>query len=204
MTLSFRLIRGVPTPRESYLVRAEDGMAQQRKPEEQIEEENDSALTQAYRKGYEEGYAACARAAEVELEKQIQSFKSMVDDLSSQRKRLIEESEEAVLRLSCQIAGKVIGKVAEVKEEFIGEVVRNAVSHLAQRQRMIIRVNDVDFEILSEREKDWLRSNEGFEIKPDKRIKRGGCLVEGERGSVDAQIDSQIDVIEKALLGAAK
>ncbi len=204
MTLSFRLIRRVPTPKESYPVKAEEAIAHEEQLGETDDEQTESAMSQIYRKGYEDGYAACAKATEGEIKEQIEAFKSMVDDLVSQRKRLLKESEEAVLKLSCQIARRIVGKVAEVEESLIGEVVKNAVNHLAERQRMVIRVSDLDFEILRKHENGWLTSNEGVEIKPDKRIKRGGCLVEGETGSVDAQIDSQIDVIEKALLGAAK
>ena len=81
---------------------------------------------------------------------------------------------------------------------------KNAVGHLAERQRMVIRVNPLDLEILERNQPEWIASDEGIELKADKRIKRGGCLVEGESGSVDAQIESQIDAIEKALMRAAR
>jgi len=205
MTLSSRLLRRVPEPKESYPVAAEVETPQAEPIEEpQVSDPDESAVAQAYRKGYEEGYAACAKAAESEVTKQVAAFRAMVDELASQRKRLIRESEQAVLKLSCEIARKIIGRAAEIKENLIEEVVKNAVGHLAERQRMVIRVNPLDLEILERNQPEWIASDEGIELKADKRIKRGGCLVEGESGSVDAQIESQIDAIEKALMRAAR
>ena len=205
MTLSSRLLRRVPEPKESYPVAAEVETPQAELIDEpQVSDPDESAVAQAYRKGYEEGYAACAKAAESEVTKQVAAFRAMVDELASQRKRLIRESEQAVLKLSCEIARKIIGRAAEIKENLIEEVVKNAVGHLAERQRMVIRVNPLDLEILERNQPEWISSDEGIELKADKRIKRGGCLVEGESGSVDAQIESQIDVIEKALMRAAR
>ncbi len=203
MISSCRLLRGMPEPTGSFPVIIEDETSSNQVESEELSGEADP-LTEAYRKGYQEGYAACVKASNAEVAKQIGAFKSMVEDMASQRARLIRESEEVVLRLACRIASKIVGKVAEIKEDLVVEIVRNAVSRLAERQKIVIRVNPEDAQVLKKHDCSWLSSYEGFEIKPDPRIKRGGCLVEGEFGIVDAELDRQIDVIEKALVGASR
>lgn len=203
MISSCRLLKGMPEPRESFPVTVEDPPFANQGGIQEVAG-GDDPVSEAYARGYQEGYAACVAATNAEIEKQINGFKSMVEDLASQRSRLIRESEEAVLRLVCAIANRIVRKVAEIKQDLIVEVVRNAVSRLAERQRIVIRVNPQDAEILKKHDQAWLSSYDSVEIKPDRRIKRGGCLVDGEFGIVDAELDRQIEVIEKALIGASK
>jgi flagellar assembly protein FliH len=210
MNSSYRLIHGALMSAESYPVVPEverpEGLLMH-DPAGGTEDDDAGQIEKAYQAGYQAGYSACKEASRAELVKHVATFTSMVDDLVSQRRRLVTESELAVVRLSCEIARKIVGKIAEIDETTVVEVVRNALSHLSNRLKVTIRVNPEDLEILREHESEWLASSGctgAVEIHEDARIKRGGCLIEGESGSVEAQIDRQIEVIEKALVETAK
>jgi flagellar biosynthesis/type III secretory pathway protein FliH len=85
------------------------------------------------------------------------------------------------------------------------EIVRDALGHLADKQKVTIRVNPADAEALRNHSSEWAEATGAgstVEIAEDMRIKRGGCLIEGESGSVEAQLDRQIEMIEKALMEA--
>jgi flagellar biosynthesis/type III secretory pathway protein FliH len=163
-------------------------------------------IKQAYKAGYEAGYAACREAFSGEAAAVAGEFRSMIEDLASQRKRLIKESEATVLRVACDIARRIVGKSAEVSEEVVLEVVKNALTHMKDNHNMTIRINPRDYRVLAGCESEWLENARagGMKISEDTRIKPGGCLIEGESGSVEAQIDRQIDLIEKALMEACK
>ncbi|MGQ9603169.1 MAG: FliH/SctL family protein [bacterium] len=203
MISSCRLLRGMPEPKQSFPVSIEEQVLSNETEPHDLSDAEDP-ITEAYRRGYQEGYAACVKASNAEISKQVGAFRTMVEDLASQRGRLIRESEESVLRIACKIANRIVGKIAEIKEDLVIEMVRNAVSRLAERQKIIVRVNPGDAGILEKVDKSLFGSYDGFEIKADPRIKRGGCLIEGEFGIVDAELDRQIDVIEKALVGASR
>jgi flagellar biosynthesis/type III secretory pathway protein FliH len=166
----------------------------------------EAQIKQAYHAGYETGYAACREDSAAKTEECVSEFRSMIDDLASQRKRLIKESEGAVLKVACDIARRIVAGSAEVREEVVLEVVKNALNYVADMQKVTIRVNPRDYEVLMQCESEWLDSARagGVKISEDARIKPGGCLIEGESGSVEAQLDRQVDVIEKALLEAHK
>lgn len=211
MTLLSRLIRRAEVGREPYPVvaRDEDPLAGARGLDGSTSAEGDAAEEESLRifeAGRKEGYADCRKEMEAEVSASVSSFASMVDDLMVQRKRLLVDSEETVLRLSCEIARRIIGKMAEMNNEIIVEVVRNALAHLADKQKVLIRLNPTDAEVLRTHKDDWADAagaGSSVEIAEDKRIKRGGCLIEGESGSVEAQLDRQIEMIEKALMEAA-
>ena len=207
MTLLSRLIRRAPEPQESYPVDSRghiSGLAGDCQPG------GDSAadeIQKAYKAGYDAGVVSSRNAARDEIDAHLRSFASMVDDLASQRKRLVTESEVAVIRLTCEIARKIVGKVAELREETVVGIVKDALNHLADKQKLTIRINPMDLDVLKRHQGEWLAAagtSGAVEIAEDQRIKRGGCLIEGESGSVEAQVDRQIEVVEKALVEAAK
>jgi flagellar biosynthesis/type III secretory pathway protein FliH len=155
--------------------------------------------------GRQMGYSSCRAEMEAEVREKVLSFTTMVDDLLVQKKRLLTDSEEAVVKLSCEIARRIIAETAEIKEEMILEIVRNALGHLADKQKVTIRVNPADAATLRNHSGEWAEATgagSAVEIVEDMRIKRGGCLIEGESGSVEAQLDRQIEMIEKALVEA--
>jgi flagellar biosynthesis/type III secretory pathway protein FliH len=171
-----------------------------------VEDGAERRIKQAYTAGYDAGYAACREAFDSASAAAVGEFKSMLEDVESQRRRLIEESEAAVLRVACDIARRIVGKSAEIREDVVLEVVRNALGHMKEGSKMTIRVSPRDCDTLARCEADWLEGARagGIRITEDARIKPGGCLIEGESGSVEAQIDRQIDLIEKALMEACK
>jgi flagellar biosynthesis/type III secretory pathway protein FliH len=207
-----RLIRQVPSPKESYPVKSQDERAQKRGAcrahrDEETADAEAERIQQAYKAGYDAGYAACKEAVLAEVTSTVKSFTSMVDDLGCQRQRLIKESEKAVVKISCEIAKRIVGKIAEIREEMVVEIVKNALNHLADKQKVTIMVNPKDYEVLKEHESEWLAAAGGtgaVRVKDDSRIKRGGCLIEGESGSVEAQLDRQVEVIGRALMEATR
>jgi flagellar biosynthesis/type III secretory pathway protein FliH len=38
-------------------------------------------------------------------------------------------------------------------------------------------------------------------IREDAEIRRGGCVIQTESGTVDAQLETQLQLLERALLG---
>lgn len=211
MTLLSRLIRRaevgkstytVITEREEDLARAE---AEAEKARARDLEQRETDRKNAYEEGRKAGYEQAKGEIAGDVVEQVERFTSMVDDLIVQKKRMLMDSEEAVVKLSCQIAGRIVGEMAKVNEDIIREVVRNALGHLSEKQKVTIRVNPDDIAVLRAHKPEWEEAagaGATVEIVEDMRIKRGGCLIEGESGSVEAELDRQVEMIEKALVEA--
>jgi flagellar biosynthesis/type III secretory pathway protein FliH len=207
VTLLSRLIRRAEIGKEPYPVSAErdDTLTGAGAEEEAAAESAEEERKRAFEEGRSQGYSSCKTEMETEVSEKAKNLTSMAADLLLQKKRLLTDSEEAVVRLSCDIARRIVGKMAEMDEAVVLEIVHGALAHLADKQRVTIRVNPADAEILRSHGSEWAEASGAgstVEIVEDVRIKRGGCLVEGESGSVEAQLDRQIDMIEKALVEA--
>jgi flagellar biosynthesis/type III secretory pathway protein FliH len=70
----------------------------------------------------------------------------------------------------------------------------------------VVRAHPADVAVMEKNRatlvKELSELNE-IEIVADARQKRGGCIVESEIGEIDATLDTQLDALQKALLGEA-
>jgi flagellar biosynthesis/type III secretory pathway protein FliH len=140
---------------------------------------------------------AAERAAEA-----VHRLTSTLDDFMAQREELLKSSEGTVIKLATALARKIIGDAVTINEDIVLETVRRALKHVVEKETVILRVNPEDLKIVREHRSEWISIVEGtraLEIEEDERIRRGGCLVETETGSVEAQIEKQIRTLERVL-----
>src|SRR4030066_14939 len=103
--------------------------------------------------------------------------------------------------LSLEIAAKVIQQKIEQDEKVISKNLKHALKHLLDKGRIIIKLNPADLEIVSKHSKE-IKSAEGLKeliLEEDSEVTRGGCLIHSELGHIDAQIETQLEMIGKAL-----
>lgn len=142
---------------------------------------------EAWQAGYEAGLA---------------EFTTRLLDLQRRRETLLNQAEEEVLRLALRIAEKIVGRELEVQETTLLDIVRAAMRNLRQASTVTICVNPADVPRLERHREalETLRRGQYVNIVPDTRVSVGGCILESESGIVDAQLDTQLRVIEQALL----
>ena len=121
-----------------------------------------------------------------------------------EREKIIASAEPQLVGLGRRIAEKIIGRELEVDEGVIVDVVRQAIATVRQQREIIIRANPADLEALEGRRQDLvsvLARAKDVTLRGDPEISRGGCVVESELGTIDAQLETQLDVIERILAG---
>ena len=151
----------------------------------------EEAVAAGFRQGFEEGAAQWASA------------------LRAARARVAEAARKAqpdIVRLALRVAEKILRQRIEAQPEAIVPMVDEALrAFLAQPQtRVVLRVHPADEKVLAAHRQRWLERNPtigGLVIVPDEAIGRGGCRLESEPGTVDATFETQLDVIERHLLG---
>lgn len=117
------------------------------------------------------------------------------------KEKFYKESEKDIIKLVVAIAEKVIGKIVEDRPEVIRDVVRQALER-SIGDRITVRINPHDYKALTKENvefRDVLDRTKRLHFKEDDTIAKGGCVVETEVGTIDAQIETQLDAIKKAL-----
>lgn len=83
-----------------------------------------------------------------------------------------------------------------------GEIVMTALRQARQQEMMTVRVNAADLPLVEKmRERiDAFGRARYLDFVADQTIKEGGCLIESASGTIDARLETQLRVFEKALL----
>ncbi len=158
----------------------------------QVELDCEKLKEQAYQLGFAEGKdAAAAQLAEVVAR-------------ASQRLQAMEQQVEPQLRdLAVKIARKILGKELEFHPEAVVDIVKQALSEKArQRREIFLRVHPDDLQFLREHKADLLevlsRAKE-IGIREDPEVARHGVIIETDAGTIDAQLETQLEVFERVL-----
>jgi flagellar biosynthesis/type III secretory pathway protein FliH len=171
-------------------------------------------VLEAVRQEAREILAAAAQARQEAVESGFregfeQGATQWVEALRIARERVAEAAQHAgpeIVRLALRVAEKILRQRIEADPDSIVPMVDEALRvFLAQNHsRMILRVNPADESLLGAHRQRWLERNPAIgdlAIVPDEAVGRGGCRLETEAGTVDATLETQLEVIQRHLLG---
>jgi flagellar assembly protein FliH len=157
---------------------------------------------QAAEAAYADGLAAGRAAAAAELVGGGEAFVKALDELNRFRAGLLDRYQGELLSLALGIARKVVQReLAEHPEHWLG-MIREAVHHALDREKIRIRVGPVLHRFLVERLstlRPMLDEVKELEIVEDTTLAESGCIIESQFGDLDLGIDSQIGAIRAAL-----
>ena len=164
----------------------------------QWEQEAEQKIKEAYEKGKEESTSA----AEEKISEKVAQLASIIESLKEERQSLLKQAETAVVDMSLAIARKFVDTATVMNSDLIKKTIKSAVKMVTEKDKVIIRINPEDLEEVRAHQDDIIFIGDGIgklEIRPDKKVDRGGCVVETEAGNIDARIESRFAEIEKTL-----
>jgi flagellar biosynthesis/type III secretory pathway protein FliH len=143
---------------------------------------------------YEEGLRKAHEEIEADRQLAIQQSKEILEEARQTKIRLFRSSETDMVRLVIAIAKKIIAGELQTNPDLIVNVVQEAIDYLDRPENVTVYVNPRDMEsVLEEMNKGGLTdigtNAMKLELKSDDRISAGGCLLESDAGSVDAQLE---------------
>lgn len=152
----------------------------------EVEQECVKIKEQAEKKGYEEGF-----------QKWAEHIKRFQEEISSVR----NEYTKVLATVALKATQKIVGKAFEMDEKLVLNIVSNALKPVLQHKKITIYVNKADLESL-ENSRDQLKEQfeaiEALSIRERDDVSTGGCIIETEGGIINAQLDNQWNVLEKA------
>jgi flagellar assembly protein FliH len=157
---------------------------------------------QAADAAYADGFDAGRAAAVAELMHDGEAFAKALEEVKRFRAGLMERYQSELLALALGIARKVVQReLAEHPEHWLG-MIREAVRHALDRERIRIRVGPVLHKFLVEQLptlRPMLEDVKELELVEDGTLSESGCILESQFGDLDLGIDSQIGAIRAAL-----
>lgn len=175
---------------------------------EKAKAEAEKIKTDAQEAGRKEGYDSGYRTGLGEGKQEGQkAYSGVVTNLSSVLQKTVEERKELLGEMKpllVDLVGEALQAVLKKKAKggpivvhFVEEALKKAVG----RAGLKVHLNPADVEAV-ELEIQNLQLSVGageIELVPDARIEQGGCLLETEAGSVDAQLPTVVSQVKDAL-----
>ncbi len=175
----------------------------------QAEQVRQQAYDLAYQKGYSEGVLQGKQAGLQEMQQTIQTATEQAKHLLALAQR---ESQEMVLAAEHQIIDIVLAVVSKIlareitEDSLVVPIAKAALAKVHYQEQIVIRVAPNDFEALLQAKRELqmvVGSEQMLSITPDSTITHGGCVIETTFGTVDAKLDTQFEMVKKALLEVA-
>jgi type III secretion protein L len=171
---------------------AKDILAKAQEQAAQLLEDAQQEKDALFEESSEQGYAAG-----------LDKWNDALAEAWSRRDAFLLRNEAELVRLAVAIAEKVVRRSVEADSDVVVQAVKEALKSVRGEKRITIKVNPSEEDVLREQASSLrlLGSEVGdLVIVGNPAIAAGGCIVESELGVIDAQIDTQLASIEKALM----
>ncbi len=151
-----------------------------------VEEKSRLKQEEGFKKGQEEGLA---------------QFNEMILAFEKKNGAFVSKLEKEIVSLVYEIGEKILGKELSNHEDSILDLIREALQN-AGGQNVIVLVNPEDLVIVRQNQSQLIAAIDAsrtLQIRASEKVARHGCLIETEIGTLDAQLETQLAAIKKAL-----
>ena len=160
-----------------------------------VDEDSKLLYSDGIQRGYDKGFAEGREVGRSEIKVMKDRLLGMIDAFLNEKGKFLSSLEPNILRLIKVIAEKVIVKELKTDPNIILEVVREGLKHVSGSDKILIKVNPTDYEVVQAIQSEWpsiLPFVNEFKLVGDDKVSIGGCLIETTTGTVDATIESKI------------
>lgn len=150
----------------------------------------------------EQGLAEAAAALVRDRERFAAEQNAAIVEINAERERFYRDAEPELLKLSFAVAEKIIGREVAERPELVLELIRRSLKRIKDKSALRIRVNPDDLQLVKEARAELLASVDGvekIEVSDDRRVARGGCIIESPNGTLDARVATQLRELERSM-----
>jgi len=162
-------------------------------PEEGLPEREAQA---AYERGLAEGKAAGHQEMFSQVEALTKKLARTIEELTGLRQRFRHEAEEDVVALALATARRILHRELTVDPQALLGVVKAALKKMELSEVQRVRVNREDEPIIRQ-SLEQMGLPHRVEVIADAALERGAAILESNRGTLDASIDTQLAEIER-------
>lgn len=162
-------------------------------------DENGAPSPEMLKAEYERGRDEARR----ELANAYAALNGLVTGVKRESAEMLTAIDKISTVLALRIAAKIIDREIE-NPAIVQQMVAAALAQVPSHEKLVIRLNPADRVVLEKLRND---SAGGHALLPadavlmaDPEVRRGGCMIESNIGTLDARLETQLRLIEQALL----
>lgn len=192
----------------SKICAPEPGPARSNPPDDQgplrariaeLETEVEAKSRQSYEAGCRAGAESAGRQMEAEVRASVQRLADTITDLAQTRAETIRRAEADTVRLSIEIARRVLHRELTADHDALEALIKAALEKLQSQEVYRVRVHP-DQERVMKACLDQSSRGQAVTLVPDPVLAKGGVVFEISRGAMDASVETQLAEIERGLI----
>ena len=152
----------------------------------------------AFESGLREGETAARQKLEGQVQELLRQLAGAVANVVASREEAIRQAEADIVRLSMEIARRIMHRELSVDPSALGGLIRAALEKMAGQQVNRVRVHPDQESVMRACLAETGRGSD-IDVIADPAQPRGGAVFETSRGSLDASVDTQLREIERGL-----
>lgn len=186
---------------------AEQAEAMLSEAQQHVEQMLNQARTQvdvwqeeARQQGLQAGYESARQAVEAELTEVVQTAQEVLQSLLPARDAFFNEAREHIADLALAVARKIIGREITLDPKTVTDIVATVIDQAQVEPPCRVHVHPKDYDLLHphwEAVAALQRGGDTWELVSDQQVSRGGCVLEIQGGSLDAQLDTQLNQVAR-------
>ena len=155
-----------------------------------------AAEKQAFEQGYREGERSGKQMGERMVEDSIKRYERGIQQLAGAHRALTDAMEVATVRLSLEIAKKILQREITLDPDLVAVMVSVALKRVNGHHGVAVRVSNHDYARVCEALRS---SNASIPVQEDPSRDRGDFLIDTTQTHLDGRIASQIETVGRAL-----
>lgn len=183
-------------PRKAVFGEAPANRAQLESPADALEQR----VHESWQEGFDAGETAARQRLESEFRAGMEKLASTIAEVAELRFETIRRAEADLVRLSIEIARRVLHRELAVDSSALEALIKAALEKLRQQEVYRVRVCPGE-EPLMRSCLERAGRDQAVEVISDPSQMRGGAFFEISRGALDASMETQLREIERSLIG---
>jgi flagellar assembly protein FliH len=166
---------------------------------EEVQLVMEGRVKEAWENGLRTGEAAARKSQDEQNRASLELLAKTVAEISSTRGETIRRAEADTVRLSIEIARRVLHRELSVDPSALEALIKAAIARLQTQEIYRVRVHP-DLEPLMRACLEQAGRGSAVELIGDRAMAKGGASFEINRGTLDASLDTQLREIEYGLV----
>lgn len=167
---------------------------------EAAEQSHQEIVEAATQDGFNVGYQEGREEAIKENAQLLMETTNALNKLHAAFPVAVKQNEDKLIKLALEISREVIQDELAMKPEIVLKNVERAIGKVSDLEKVLIKVNPLDLDMILPKQeyfKKLLPDVQDFVITGHYSIERGGCTIETNSGTIDAQVNTQLAVVEE-------
>jgi flagellar assembly protein FliH len=170
--------------------------------EETLVKAQEEGHEQGYQEGYDQGKQSALNDMQATMQESFEKAERLIKTADQEVAQMFVDAEHQIIEIALAVASKILAREVEDNPTTILPIVKEALSKVNDQNQIVIRVNPEDYEMVLMAKRDlqlMVGRDNAITVTADHTVPAGGCMIETALGTVDARVDTKLELVYKAI-----